>query len=96
MMRLIDADELDKLIVESFHMTEQEYVRAGYSIVRILMDKCPTVNAEPVRHGHWIGRPVAGFCTVRCSICNEPYLSNDGRWHYCPNCGARMDEEAEE
>lgn len=47
-MRLIDADALDELIVESYHMTEQEYVRAGYSIVRLLMDKVPTVDAVPV------------------------------------------------
>jgi len=51
----------------------------------------PTVDAEPLIHGYWRGKPILGFCTVWCSVCGEPYLENDGRWRYCPNCGAKMD-----
>ena len=44
-------------------------------------------SAEPVRHGKWLW--VDG---VRCSECNYK-LQTTGVPSYCPNCGARMDEE---
>ena len=45
----------------------------------------PTIEAEPVRHGKWIIED--GH--VCCSECGE--ISKE--YNYCPNCGARMDEE---
>ena len=50
-------------------------------------------DSEPVKHGRWKGKPISGFATVRCSICGTAYLENNGRWNYCPNCGAKMDDE---
>lgn len=45
----------------------------------------PTVDAEPVKHGRWI-------YPFYCSECKfVPYYSSDITYHYCPNCGARMD-----
>lgn len=41
--------------------------------------------------GRWIGRPLAGYCTVRCSVCGDAFCDNDGRWNFCPNCGAKME-----
>lgn len=49
---------------------------------------------EPERKkGKWIGKPIAGYSKVRCSVCNDVFLDNAGRWKYCPNCGARMENE---
>lgn len=49
----------------------------------------PTIEAEPVRHGHWI---TTGFLTARCSVCDvEVHELEYGK--YCPYCGAKMDEE---
>jgi len=48
------------------------------------------VDTDPVKHGHWLW--VDG---VRCSICNYE-LQTTGLTSYCPNCGARMDEENED
>ena len=45
-------------------------------------------EAEPVRHGRWKG---AGMGDYMCSRCAEVVSGN--RYHYCPNCGARMDKE---
>jgi len=54
----------------------------------------PTVDAEPVRHGRWIREP---NCWYRCSECGSHYpsIANNIDYHYCPNCGAKMDEEKE-
>ena len=51
-------------------------------------------SAQPERKkGKWMGKPIAGYATVRCSVCNDVFLDNAGRWKYCPNCGAEMGEE---
>lgn len=52
-------------------------------------------DAEPVKHGHWIkaNDPMSSpFDTMKrclCSECREWATVTS----YCPNCGARMDEE---
>ena len=45
------------------------------------------------KKGKWKGKPIAGYATVRCSVCNDVFLENAGRWNFCPNCGAKMEEE---
>lgn len=45
------------------------------------------------KKGYWIGRPIAGYATVRCSVCTELFFENQGRWNFCPNCGATMEEK---
>lgn len=46
----------------------------------------PAVNAAPVVHGHVLDSDNP-FCGP-CSACGE---SVNRKWHYCPNCGAKMD-----
>lgn len=59
---------------------------------------CP-VDAEPVRHGHWI----EDHMDWKCSCCNTVFhddlewiLAYDGQAmpKYCPECGAKMDEQS--
>ena len=57
-----------------------------------LIDEEPTADVVPVRHGYWKGKPIAGHSTVRCSVCGDAFFENNGRWNYCPSCGAIMDE----
>ena len=88
-MRLIDADAL---IEEA--LTEGAY---GYVDAKQIAD-APTIDAVPVRHGHWIYHPDDLFpndSTQECSYCHEEEsltLYND---NYCPNCGTKMDEVSE-
>jgi len=60
----------------------------------------PWTDAEPVKHGHWIvlhgvlaGDDIYGDMG-ECSNCGL-HLRN-WEWNYCPNCGAKMDEEVQE
>jgi hypothetical protein len=75
MPRLIDADELDSVVIDS------------------VIFEFPTVDAEPVRHGKWIG--YAGTIGNECSVCGKwiDVLQGTAEMNYCPNCGARMDED---
>lgn len=42
---------------------------------------------------NWEKSEYSGF--VRCSQCKDVYIDEswleDGKWSYCPNCGAKMD-----
>lgn len=52
----------------------------------------PAVDAVLMVHGFWIDENPDDFLDprMRCSICRvsaSPLI----KWHYCPNCGAKMD-----
>ena len=59
----------------------------------------PTIDAEPVRHGKYgfVGMDMmAGsraFYFGTCSECHERINFEAKHKNYCPNCGAKMDEE---
>ena len=96
-MRLIDADKLvrdiklaERSMVEHppgmFAMSTQAAIDA-INIQR-------TVDAEPVVHAHWIETDCFDDYGNRFASC-----SNCGKWEtvwdkYCRECGAKMDEEA--
>ena len=90
MARMIDADRL-KQYFDIVGVNEY-----GCSFATI--DSQPTVDAEPVRRGKWIARkrnenePTESI--DYCSCCMYP-ISHfwQGDYKYCPNCGAKMQEE---
>lgn len=103
-MRLIDANELKRLIKSGDDLifdaaTERELI--------YMIDYQPTIEAEPVRHGHWIEcdyqhlahgevetDPRAGWC---CSICHVGFSKKKMTYkQYCPHCGAKMDGGSED
>jgi hypothetical protein len=56
----------------------------------------PSVDAAPVKHGRW--EPSEKYFGYnKCSVCADCYIDPEwamnGKWHYCPNCGAKMDLE---
>lgn len=54
------------------------------------IDCAPAADVAPVKHGEWDKKPFLIGTSYYCSECGdnfgEPY-------NYCPNCGAKMDEE---
>ena len=90
-MRLIDADKLK----QHYAWWNNEEQRTFDQIV----DAQPTVEA--VVHGEWI-RHVLKNANVPwghdCSACGEWFVISEDtaeRYHYCPNCGAKMDGGAD-
>ena len=57
-------------------------------------------NLEEVKHGHWIDIEIDwDDYYVACSVCGEEYVEDEWvkqYFHYCPNCGAKMDEVEDE
>ena len=79
----------DDLISRSGLLKEMQISgRAAYMIVQ----EAPAVDAEPVRHGRWIISSDGYY--PYCSECKaEP--KSGVMTKYCPNCGAKMDKEAD-
>ena len=78
-MRLIDADKFKAYMLE-------EYICYDHTLADI--DKQPTVDAEPVRHGHW---KVDEDGNIECSECGHHGVGDN----YCERCGAKMDNVEE-
>lgn len=82
-MRLVDANALLDLIW-----------RSSRSAIQDAIYNAPTIEAERIRHGHWIEDRSIGDCCYKCSNCGfirDAYLLEIG--NYCPQCGAKMDGE---
>ena len=106
-----DARELFEMILESykdagiqnismivsiappeFHMSEDEEVAEFNSELdgwRNDFMKIESADVAPVRHGRW-DLDMSG---AWCSVCGE---YSEGKYHYCPNCGARMDGDGDD
>lgn len=83
----------------------------GAPSVTAAINQIPAADVAPVRHGRWDNKAEhlpdpAGFDLIpvrnvwRCSQCGYPVINEtedpDRLFNYCPNCGAKMDQEREE
>ena len=106
--RLIDANTLNvALRFAESHIIhgESEWLKGYVEGLRAAIaatNDCPTIEAEPVKHGRWINPDNTLY---HCSECGQtcpydisaetPDVVEYWTCNYCLNCGARMDEEDE-
>lgn len=97
-----------KLLVAKFNELASKYIDGdkrqrglAYATAADMIAFTDAVDVQPIRHGRWIG--INEYCKKNgyipsgmgiyywCSECEkeEPKISD-----YCPNCGARMDGDA--
>ena len=97
-MRLIDAD---KLITETKRIYCEDCDDNSCDLCWVTdyidyLTNAPTVEAEPIRHAKWLpiyydNQPM--ICA--CSLCDRRVVNKYELPRYCPTCGAKMDEEAD-
>lgn len=94
MPRLIDANELlkKKFLAREFDGTARGWTIEVVSVHDI--ENAPTIDPESLRsHGRW--EEINGY--LRCSECKDVYIYEDwiedGKWKFCPNCGAKMEKD---
>ncbi len=92
MTRLIDAD----ILVKKAKIVEYSYSNGLMSEPGVLLkdiEAQPSVDAEPVRYGKWIGSNDEDYF-ANCSECGYQMdvHREHGYFNYCPYCGARMAE----
>lgn len=80
----------------------KSYVDGWNAAIKILKE-APAVDVQEIKHGKWIEtQEPLGWCDVdcaECSVCHESWIIDEDSsiddyecmWHYCPNCGAKMD-----
>lgn len=75
----------------------------GWNAAVKILKEAPAADVQEIKHGKWIEtqKPL-GWCDVdcaECSVCRESWIIDEDSsiddyecmWHYCPNCGAKMD-----
>ena len=97
-MRLIDADALLESEIERYGCVPAVCTTTiNGEYLDDVLDRQPTIDAEPVRHGKWVsGTNANGDRIYYCSRCGyEPLYENDvdKECKYCQKCGAVMDGE---
>lgn len=92
MPKLIDAEKLEEYKADCC-VSLTQWQEGWNNAIDMIMSETPTVDAEPVRHGHWVRNDNG---TYSCSEC-QSWIPNEQHYYarYCLHCGAKMDEEKE-
>jgi DNA-directed RNA polymerase subunit RPC12/RpoP len=84
---------------------ENTWADGLYDAYKIIEEEVDAADVEPVRHGRWIDKSddEYAYCenVYQCSVCGEEWdflegTPNQNSYHYCPNCGAKMEKEESE
>jgi hypothetical protein len=84
-MRLIDADALRRRKELRFSLM------AAITTIQFLIDEAPTV--EERKQGHWLTKKA---WHVECSECHHVLEFICDVKKYCPNCGAKMENNGDD
>lgn len=65
-----------------------------------VLEELPSAEVEPVKRGKWIYDNQFHWYRASCSACGymrstDIKADNWNGWNYCPNCGAKMENEDE-
>lgn len=82
-------------VYEDFEKCNSENPKWTPSRVKTLISRQKAADVDPVRHGRW-------ECGKPCPVCGENRFKGldadiwaDWEPPYCPNCGAKMDRDAD-
>ena len=95
----------EKIEFETSMYTEEQnkYFNMGLKCAIRDVKSQPAADVTEVRRGKWLEtQEPLGWCDVdcaECSVCHESWIIDEdssiddyeSMWHYCPNCGAKMD-----
>lgn len=96
-------------IAKKYDLVPRSMFERPWEVVNCIaseISRVPESDVTPVRHGHWMltecGDAMCSRCRESYVICDEPeharammrYFAQEWRW--CPGCGAKMDEEAQQ
>ena len=94
--------ERERAIQKVKNVMATEWFRGNYEaigplqrVVDVQLGRMTAANVAPVVHGKWL-KPEYEYHVGICSLCGCVPLKPAFRstpYNYCPNCGAKMDEE---
>lgn len=93
----IEREAVYEMLENAQFISDGEY--CGYCTEDVTISDIPSSDVAPVVHGKFeptnriITRTSEIVFGYQCSVCNRFTRSQFmGSWNYCPNCGAKMDE----
>lgn len=91
---LIDRDELVEYLRDRMSVVYPNLFPGLFAAIDYV-EESPTVDAEPVRPGHWIARVDNDTPMHECSECGARVVKGLYEYEnpnlYCYHCGAKMD-----
>ena len=86
MIKYINADRLIRRLENRTYKAVPNFIK--------MINEQEAADVQEVRHGRWKCVSIGRYA---CSLCGcEPwYEGSINTMHYCPNCGAKMDEVTE-
>lgn len=81
-IKILDKYDLNFCDIDGNPIPPQDLAEAFDMAIQAL-------EQEP-KHGYWLEAKEEDPCWYRCSECGRLYDLDE---NYCPNCGARMEEE---
>lgn len=101
MTRYANADELLAMFTFDDDSKLNERGHVSLPVIRENIKDCIVPDVERVRHGHWkkirdAYYPDDYYCVYydyQCSKCGYVQNNRGGLPKYCPDCGAKMDED---
>lgn len=69
--------------------------RRGKQHIELKTNSRAVAAAAPIVHGQWLGKPTGFFEVLRCSICSACTPTSGITPNFCPNCGAKMNNNEE-
>lgn len=98
--KLISAFTLKLCMGGDAVTTDKDLDRKRYSIndMCAIIDAQSSIDAEPVKHGRWVGHleddsktPPGGYMRSACGSVLQFTRNLYYKTAYCPHCGAKMD-----
>ena len=89
------VDRIGDMIKECRNEDDYNLADAMILVRRYIIKELPAVDAVPIVHGHWTLIHVKGkeYGKVYYQHENCAPLLFESPYHYCPECGAQMDEQ---
>lgn len=92
---LISREQCIAMILNTPTQNRHEDVLSALALRQVeiinVIERCPAV--APVKHGRWIKQENYPGTYSKCSECDQRVGGYTPNYKFCPNCGARMDQE---
>lgn len=79
---------MQKIATEAWKMRIKANVETVWNEAQDVLRFFPAADVRPVVRGKWVDEPIKSV-RYHCSVCQGRF---DYTWHFCPNCGAKMEE----
>jgi hypothetical protein len=96
-MELIDREALKTKLEKMADMNNPKWSYDSMMIAKIMIE---ILNEAPIveerKNGHWKCEDYLLGTTHRCSRCGENYGMPHKIYNFCPNCGAKMENNGDD